>query len=92
MFDRMKNQPTEYPKELYGICMNDDKPQFPVLMWINKGKLYKADPKSLVLAHGDKSPAFIWEDSDKNIIIPNEKLMVRHIKANRFYKFAICLN
>lgn len=90
--EKQNKIPTDFPKELYGFCMNDEKPQFPVMMWIQKGRLYKADPESLVLSHGDHVPSFIWSDADGNEIIPNGKAMVKHIKANRFIGFSVCLN
>lgn len=83
----------DYPKQLFAFCVNDDKPQFPVKMWIQKDRLYTADPKSIVRSPDDHSVAFIWKDADGNIIIPNAKVGVQHIKAKRFGKgFSICLN
>ena len=70
--------------EVIASCINDDKPQFEVKMWIEKGKLYKANMSTITEDTIDGSIAFEWIDEYGNPIIPNEQLECRHIKENRF--------
>ena len=70
--------------EVIACCINDDKPQFEVKMWIKKGEIYKANMSTITENVIDGKVAFEWIDRFGNPIIPNEQLGCRHIKENRF--------
>jgi len=78
----------EFKREFIFQCTDDEKPSFEVNMWINQGEAYRCTTKDATndLISGEAS--FLWEDMEGNLIIPNEKLGVRHIRLSRFAPIA----